>query len=224
MAGYLIYHPKRQSTKIDNLVIYHDSTRGNQDPYIWNRQFLHTYCHITQMSPKIDVANFWVGGDSFPLFTQLYCDLVFVVQEKKYWTDRNFIDPNDPIVESDEAYNDHYQWAAHNHLLKRRRRFTLKADPFLSFQPQTKNNDLIDIMPFILQLGVTLETLRSGLRANIGSHPLRIGDERASKLYEWLQDTSTIKLRGDVLQKLRKEHAELASPKPKNIISLPTHI
>src|SRR4030042_2295763 len=140
MPGYLIYHPKRQRSKIDNLVIYHDSSRGNQDPYIWNRRFLHTYCHITQMSPKEEYINFWVSGDSFPLFTQLYCDLVFVVQEKKYWTNRNFIAPNDPIVDTAEAYNDHYQWA-YQHPYKSRRRFTLKADPLLSFQPQTQSGD-----------------------------------------------------------------------------------
>jgi hypothetical protein len=220
MPGYLIFHPKRHISRIDDLVIYHDSTRGNQDPYIWNRQFLHTYCHITQMSPKVGHINFWVSGDSFPQFTQLYCDLVFVVQEIKYWQDRNLIDPNDPIVETDEAYNDHYQWAELNHPYKRRRRFTLKADPFLSFQPQTEEKDLIDIMPFILQLGITVETLRYRIQANFGSRPIKLDDEIANKLYERLQDVSLIKLRGDVLGKIRREHAELVSPLPKNVTSI----
>ena len=80
MAGYIIYHPKRQSSTYKNTVIYHDNIRGNQDPYIWNRRFLHTYCHITQLSPKIGYINFWVSGDTFPLFNHLYCDLVFVIQ------------------------------------------------------------------------------------------------------------------------------------------------
>ena len=66
MAGYLIYHPKREVSKFANLVVYHDSTTGNQDPYIWNQPFLHTYCHITQMSPEVGHINFWVGGDTFP--------------------------------------------------------------------------------------------------------------------------------------------------------------
>ena len=219
MAGYLIYHPKRQRSEIDNLVIYHDSTRSNQDPYIWNRRFLHTYCHITQMSPKIGHINFWVSGDSFPQFTQLHCDLVFVVQDIKDWQDRNFIDLNDPIVETHEAYNDHYQWA-YQHPFKRRRRFTLKADPIRSFQPQTKEGDLIDIVPFILRLGMSLETLRNGLLANFGSRPMKLENEEANKLYERLQSISQIKLRGDFLEKIRKEHTELASPLPKNVTSI----
>ena len=216
MAGYLIYHPKRHRSKIDDLNIYHDSTRGNQDPYIWNRQFLHTYCHITQMSPEKGHINFWVSGDSFPQFTRLYCDLFFVVQDKKEWQDCNFIDRNDPIVESTEAYNDHYQWA-YQHPYRRRRRFTLKADPLLSFQPQTEEGDLLDIVPILLQLGMSLEMLRNGLVANFGSRPMKLEDEALNQLYVWLQDNSHIKLRGDLLENIRREHTELASPLPKKV-------
>ncbi len=216
MVGYLIYHPKRQRSEIDNLVIYHDNTRGNQDPYIWNRRFLHTYCHITQISSKEGQINFWVSSDSFPLFTQLYCDLVFVVQEKKYWTDRNYIDPHEKIVDTPEAYNDHYQWA-YQHPYKRRRRFTLKADPLLSFQPQTQEGGLLDILPFLLQLGKSLEMLRNGLVANFGSRPTKLEDKVLNQLYVLLQDNSLIKLRGDLLENIRREHTELASPLPKKV-------
>jgi hypothetical protein len=210
MSGYLIYHPKRQSSRIENLVIYHDNTRGNQDPYIWNRQFLHTYCHISQMSPEKGHINFWVSGDSFPLFTQLYCDLVFVVQEIIYWDDRNFIEPKDSIIDTHEAYNDHYQWAYQHRLIKRRR-FTLKADPLLSFQPQTQDGNLIDIVPTLMRFGKSLEMLRNGLVANFGSHPMKLEDKVVHQLFEWLQDNSLIKLRGDFLEKIRREHTELAS-------------
>lgn len=47
MSGYVIYHPKRAITTHRNTTIHHDPMRNsNQDPYIWNTRFLHTYCHI----------------------------------------------------------------------------------------------------------------------------------------------------------------------------------
>lgn len=220
MMGYLIYHPKRRVSNFGKFVVYHDSTTGNQDPYIWNQPFLHTYCHITQMSPEIGHVNFWVGGDTFPDFTQLFCDLIFVVQEKVYWRERNTIDRHDPIVESDEAFNDHYRWAEHQHHLQRRRRFTLKANPLQSFQPLTSENELLDVVPTLMEMGLTLETLRKGMRAGRGSRPLRLDDEVTNVLYIWLQRSASTKLGGDVLARIRKECSELASPLPKATPSL----
>lgn len=104
MSGYLIYHPSRAVAKFDTAVAYHDHTGGNQDPYIWNTQFLHTYCHITQMRSNVGDINFWVSGDSFPNFSHLYCDLVFVVAKRVYWESANTINRNDTIVDANEAY------------------------------------------------------------------------------------------------------------------------
>lgn len=53
MSGYLIYHPSRSVATFDTVIVYHDHIGGNQDPYIWNEPFLHTYCHITQMKPDV---------------------------------------------------------------------------------------------------------------------------------------------------------------------------
>ena len=47
IGGYLIYHPERDVSTFGHYTVYHDSFVGNQDPYIWSPQFLHTYCHIT---------------------------------------------------------------------------------------------------------------------------------------------------------------------------------
>src|SRR5690349_2512465 len=100
MTGYLIYHPRRQRSTFGDVTVYHDGIGGNQDPYVWNRQFLHTYCHITQMSPAGGDINFWVSGDTFPDFTRLSCDLVFVVAQKLYWSYANTIEPADPLIDS----------------------------------------------------------------------------------------------------------------------------
>lgn len=211
MSGYLIYHPHRAVTKFDAVVVYHDHIGGNQDPYIWNQQFLHTYCHITQMRTNVADINFWVSGDSFPNFSHLYCDLVFVVTEKLYWHSANNIDRDDDIVDTDEAYNDHYRWAIHQHHLKRRRRYTLKADSRLSFQPQNLENNLIDIVPFLINQGMTIEDIRQGLRSGFNSKPLQLGSV-VSSLYDWIEQSAAIKLNGMQLQYLRKSNPKLASP------------
>jgi len=84
--SYLIYHPAREKFVSGNITAYHDKFGGNEDPYIWNEQFLHTYCHITQLPNEKNQINFWVSGEEkeFPNFTALYCDCVFVVAEKFY--------------------------------------------------------------------------------------------------------------------------------------------
>src|SRR5690348_12986016 len=114
MGSYLIYHPRRCLSVFDDLKVYHDLIGGNQDPYIWNTQFLHTYSHITQIplsSLMPEVLIFWVSGDRSPQFAHLYCDLVFEVQDICQWRERNRIDRHDPIVDSLDAFIDHYQWA-----------------------------------------------------------------------------------------------------------------
>ncbi len=210
MKGYLIYHPKRCKSTFGNLVVYHDKTRGNQDPYVWNKSFLHTYCHITQMQPEEGDINFWVSGDRFPAFTKLYCDLVFAVEEKLFWKNRNSISEKDSLVDSEEAYNDHYRWA-HQHFFNRRRRFTLKADSTKSFQPQKETKELINILPFLEKMGLKSSALRRKLRSGRSSRPLLLSESITHELYEWLKENSPIKLKGKKLAQIRKKHRKLES-------------
>jgi hypothetical protein len=214
MNGYIIYHPRRVKSTFGDVKVYHDSTQGNQDPYVWNQQFLHTYCHMTKITPEVNHINFWVSGDTFPNFSALYCDLVFVVERKDYWSEANSIDYNDPIIDNREAFIDHYRWAMYQHLFKKRRRFTLKADSKRSFQPQDVNQQLIDIVPFLERTGFELELLRRGLRSGFASKPLRL-NTIALDLYEWLSNNATIKLSGKTLEIIRKANQQLASPDPK---------
>ena len=210
MNGYLIYHPSRTKSVFDSIVVYHDPIGGNQDPYIWNRKFLHSYCHITQMSPIVGNINFWVSGDTFPNFNNLYCDLVFIIEEKIYWKNANTIDRTDTIIDTDEAYLDHYRWAW-QHPFKRRRRFTLKANPDNTFQPQNAFQELIDILPFLLEQGLTLPEIRRGMRAGFNSKPFSLNASFAANLYSWLDRTAAIKLEGAKLQKIRENNPHLAS-------------
>lgn len=212
MAGFLIYHPKRQVSVFDKVVVYHDKTTGNQDPYVWNGCFLHTFCHMSQMSPEEGDINFWVSGDTYPDFSRLYCDLVFVIKEKVCWTNANKISRNDKIVDSKNAYNDHYSPGVINHPYKKRRRFTLKADPDLSFQPQNEQHELFDIVPFLFEMGYSISDLQKCMTTKIGSKPMPIPNEVSNHLYKKLNEIAVIKLTGPELEKIRISNPSLTSP------------
>lgn len=211
MRGYLIYHPSRVVSMLNNRKIYHDAIGGNQDPYIWHKNFLHTYCHMTQMSPQVGDINFWVSGNTFPYFTELYCDVVFIVERKEYWIEANRIDRESPMVDNDTTYNDHYRWAMCQHPLKRRKRFTLKATAQTSFQPQNNQGQLMNIVPLLNELGLPLEAIQRGLRAGFTSKPMRLG-QMAQELYIKIRDMADIHLYGSELESIRNQNPQLGSP------------
>ncbi len=200
---YLIFHPKRETYYDNSLIIHHDKFGDkNEDPYIWNTNFLHTYCHITQMSPKIGDINFWVSAENFRNFSSLYCDCVFVVEKKEYWSSANSILINDPIVDNRQSFQHHYQWGNTQHQFKTRKRFTLKANAESSFQPQNLDGTLIDIVPFLNGIGVTLNELQKGMKAGFQSKPMKLDDSIAKQLYTYLVANSRIKLFGNQIMNL----------------------
>ncbi|HEY1011514.1 MAG TPA: hypothetical protein VGE07_02340 [Herpetosiphonaceae bacterium] len=214
MPSYLIYHPARAVSVFDGRTVHYDHASNNQDPYVWNEQFLHTYCHITQMRGEEGQINFWISGGNLRQFTQLFCDLVFVVERKIYWERANQIDRRDPLIDSADAFKDHYRWAMYQHPFKTRRRYTLKADAARSFQPQRADGALLDIVPFLAERGLGLDALRRGLRAGFNSRPMPLGDELARELYDWLAAEAEVRLTGAELRAIRRRHPQLASPAP----------
>jgi|GEM_PF-815351 len=211
-AARLIYHPRRERRVFGSTVVYCDSTTGNQDPYVWNDAFLHSYCHITQFHAEIGDVNLWVSGDHFPEFSHLYCDLVFVVARKLPWSQANCLLREDPLVDSAEAWADHYRWCG-QHPLKSRLRYTLKADPARSMQAQTADGNLIDIVPLLQDQGLSLPDLRHGMHAGIASQPMTIPAGAAEAIEEMLNRSPVI-VRGPELRKLRQGNPGLASSVP----------
>ncbi|QQE77764.1 hypothetical protein [Alicyclobacillus sp. SO9] len=209
LGAWLVYHPTRKTSAFGNILVYHDSLSGNQDPYVWNEHFLHTTCHMAQMSPQIGDIILWVSGaldgeqSGFPDFTALFCDLVFIVKEKLYWEDSNHIRMTDSIVDSEYAYNEHYKLCAHDHPYKRRRRFTLKADDKLSFQPQHSDSKLPDIVPHLSREGYRIDVLRQHLVANRGSRPMQIRKSTAEFVIAQLKNECSLLLKGENLQRMR---------------------
>jgi len=198
--NYIIYHPIRCCTNVKRIGnVYHDSFKGNQDPYIWNEQFLNSFCHITQIDKHNGQFNFLVSrgrNDKYPNFEHLYCDLVFKVTSIHEWTNRNSITLNDPIVDNKQSFIHHYKKGVIQHPFKGeirpKKRITIKACKESSFQPQSEKQELIDIVPFLKTKGITIEQLRSSISLNskgkvaFPSRPFKIEDKVAEELYEFL--------------------------------------
>lgn len=201
-TDHLIYHPKRKIKKIGRYTVHHDKFGGNEDPYLWNDQFLHTYCHITQLKNEVGQINFWISGDAWPNFNALYCDCVFVIAERYDWEAANTMHRSDPMVENDRTYEHHYKWGDKkhgHHQLKRRGRYTLKADPKNSFQPQDGKGNLVDVLPFLNSQGISTQKLRRAINTGRGSRPFKLEGDLGRKLYEYLKRTAKVKLRGSQL-------------------------
>ncbi|MDB0011321.1 hypothetical protein N9E20_00780 [Crocinitomicaceae bacterium] len=197
--NYIIFHPvsERFCTEINGIgKVYHDSFKGNQDPYVWNEPFLHSFCKITQIKKEIGQYNFWVSSEIYPNFEHLYCDLVFKVASMHEWKDRNSISVNDSIVDSKQSFIHHYKKGVMQHPFKGetrpKKRVTLKACKENSFQPQNEKQELIDIVPFLLKQGYSLEDLRknisfyaSGKMART-SKPMILSDKMSKALFDYL--------------------------------------
>jgi hypothetical protein len=213
MSSHLIYHPPRVRQTFGQTVVHYDRTSGNQDPFVWNRSFLHTYCHMPQLrDPQPGDINFWVSSAKLQGFSNLLCDLVFLVSERRQWRDRNCIEQSDPIVDNEISYRDHYRWAERQHSFKRRHRKTLKADPAGSFQPQAADGSLLDIVPVLTRAGYTLPLLHSGLISGYQSKPMPIPRADAKSLYVAIQQMASIQIHGAELQRIREQHPNLQSP------------
>ena len=78
MNGRLLYHQRLVRTTVGDITAHSDNFRrnGNQDPYIWQKVFLHSYCHMGQMRegfkckprghPEVEKGdmNFWITSDT----------------------------------------------------------------------------------------------------------------------------------------------------------------
>lgn len=233
MNGRLLYHKTKGDgdhhgvvkTRVGNITAYSDDFSGNQDPYIWQKVFLHSYCHMGQMRegfnkpkehPEVEREDisFWITSNARGDYSQLYCDLVFVVADKVYWPIPNHIDRHDLPARSDSAaaFEEHYAWVG-EHCLKPKkiakgyRRFTLKADPLKSFQPQDAKGNLLDIRPLLVELGIDLEALEKALGPKAKgsySRPFLLDAQQTRDLYARVRDQANVRRTGADFERVRK--------------------
>ena len=88
MAHYIMLHQNRIELKIDDINVYCDNFKGNQDPYVWSERFLNTFCKTTQIKAsqlKKGDTLFWFSRQGNPSEDRWFVDLVFIVDEISYW-------------------------------------------------------------------------------------------------------------------------------------------
>lgn len=192
MATWICWHPMREELEVyddeikEKRIVYCDKPSHNQDPYIWNDPFLHTYCHMNSMkSVSKGDTIIWVTSRQFQYENEsidtlkvmreqkgkrifynatnsLLCDLVFVVAEIEFWENPNNAAYNSEKFVSKhtpEAINDHYKWAIIDHEWKKRKngKKTLWADSENSFQITDSNNHMLDILDGIKECNLELD-------------------------------------------------------------------
>ena len=225
MASYLFFHPERKCCKHGCINIYYDDFNGNQDPYIWNENFLHSFCKITDYSynkrTDQDVI-FWISiiEDEKVNRYRYICDLVFKVKKCCFWyksieeqsnaiANNQFLRITDDIVEGKKnAFRDHYSWVEKgDHVWKanyKRRRITLKADENFSFQPQDACGNLTDITE-LLKEGVNFDVTRLPDKKGTSYKAFELTDEQSQKLYCEINRKAKIKLKGKKLECIREK-------------------
>ena len=64
------------------------------------------------------------------------------------------------------------------------------------FQPQNRNRELIDILPFLNSCGLETQTLIHSITSKSGSRPFKLPEGLGFKLYYFLRENAVIKLYG----------------------------
>jgi len=143
------------------------------------------------------------------------------VASKCRWKNANQLSPDDPLVDSCEAWADHYRWYP-QHCLMRRSRYSLKADPGQSFQPQAASGALIDIMPCLAEHGIRLDSLQAGMRAGTGSQPMTIPVPAGEAIAQAVSH-APITLRGAELRRIRLPTRSCNPQTEKHLRTPPPH-
>lgn len=175
MTCYLLHHYKRQKTRYGRgkYVYYENYINNNICPYIFNKEFIHTFCKAFPLKKEIWNINFWINieRDRLGNIERILCDIVFFVWKVAIWDNANTLNWKNAenilwyMDSNSSLYKDHFSRFS-EHPLKRNRRVTLFADPVKSFQAQDKNDNLFDIKPILERL---------------------LSKEKISELWEWLK-------------------------------------
>jgi hypothetical protein len=78
----------------------------------------------------------------------------------------------------------------------------LKADSEGSFQPQTATRELVDIIPALVDIGISKSTLIASMtrtkrgKRSVGSKPFKLSRQQAQNLYQLVFDTAAIRIKG----------------------------
>lgn len=225
MDYYLLHHHKRAKVLLGlwRYVYYENFPWTNMCPYIFSKEFIHTFCRAFPLRKEIGNVNFWIHaewGENQNQIKSISCDLVFVVWRMVVWKDANSLrwhDAKEALWYADSSshqYKNHFSWHG-QHYLKKRRRTSLFADADRSFQPIDSNGGLVDIKPFFESLDANSRTsIYKSLKPvrGIGVRNLKLDEAIWKRLQEYIESWATMKIRGRDLQHLDPRKLDMGNP------------
>lgn len=193
----ILSHGQRMSKEICNSRVYYENYHSNNVcPYIFEKQFLHTFCK--RIAHKEWDIHIWVTytKNSKWAIESILCDLFFKIERIIYWS---YDSP--PSGFSKNARKFHFLRGRRQH--KRKTYHTAIATND-SYQPQDSNWNLIDLVPFfkkidILDIDSVFKPLpRTWIRVDIN----KINEIDWDALLKYINSKAKIKLKGELLEKM----------------------
>jgi hypothetical protein len=214
MQDYIIFHPRRSTFRVEGIASVqqaverqwvgtihadpsHPDFGENEDPYVWDTQWLYSYCHATQLRRNFNKRTAFVDIGSRLFFCEnkdarngkLTIDTVFVVGERHVWESVGAVPPKSipgAIDERSEVYQRHFRHGINEVGGGHRGKYTYTAshqDPKRSFLPLDELGEALTVSAVIL-MDVSTELLRSRVPAGQTSHTLRMSRRDADTLYQ----------------------------------------
>ncbi|WP_157049520.1 hypothetical protein [Weissella kandleri] len=226
LTGYIFPHPKRTEFLVDldelnrndlrklagvndfgklrKWKIFADDLKGNQDPFVWNKNFLNSYCKKPWNRKYWNGIKYiiWVSSTDDG---KIYCDLVMLIKEYSAW--ENFVTPlydgnlfanRDHYARFEEHTTDNQRNNANNMT-----RTTLKGDSDKSFQPLDENGELIEISDILRSNNVSIIKAKDKNGKNVQNNIIKLYDSNSKQIYEDIIERSAFKIKGNSLAKIR---------------------
>ncbi|UXR75875.1 MULTISPECIES: hypothetical protein [unclassified Staphylococcus] len=222
MSYYIIWHPMRKAYKFDNKIYFSDpiNKKNNQDPYVWNKNILWSYCQLNKYvmqiggrnSPKSKLIDVLEEGDIVFFVTSnpstdsiyleslkefkenIYCDLVFKVESIINWNKIVNKNPKNFYNYIKNSMTGDYLLQDHLGWMYQhpniKNHKTFIADKY-SFQPQIYNN-LAEIKNLLSKLNYDTSGKKLLLKWSNGSRPIELSEENGKKLFDELGEYENI--------------------------------
>jgi len=197
MSCYILHHYKRQKAEYKKwcFVYYENYKWNNICPYIFNKEFIHTFCKTPTIKKEEWNINFWINAEWNEEWTKIekvLCDIVFKIKKDGiiYWERANDLRWSKAKIilwyknSQSHQYQNHFSWYG-QHILKRQQRVSLFADKKESFQPQDENWNLVDIKD-LLEVRYWKNELRKLLKPKrwIWVRRIELSDKDWATLYQ----------------------------------------
>lgn len=220
---YLIFHPDyaRKKTEVQGKAliknqltdwqgsVWVDQPEGNEDPFVFSKMWLYSYCHATQLRRKPSSTHDYITEGSYLFFCSgdaankriIQLDTVFVVDHAAEWPNNQQGIPEE--FQKDYENNKSDLWERHfkypflgehtgNYTYASRQWFDRKDE--YSFLPISQNNDRVEF-----DLGLLTPDLKSKIENKIyGKRPVILSEEEKTEILIKILSLTSIQVIGNL--------------------------